>query len=118
MRLLADENFPLPSVRILRQAGHDVAAVVEDMPGAIDRVVLARAVEERCILLTFDRDHSALVYRHGLPAPEGVIYFRVVPRSPDEPAEQLLRLVATPGLTLEGRLTVVEPGQVRQRILP
>ncbi len=36
MQFLANENFPLPSVSYLRQAGYDVAAVIEDSPGAKD----------------------------------------------------------------------------------
>jgi hypothetical protein len=34
MRLLADKNVPLPSIRVLRQAGWDVDAVAEFAPGA------------------------------------------------------------------------------------
>ncbi|MCS7282130.1 MAG: DUF5615 family PIN-like protein [Anaerolineae bacterium] len=37
MRFLADENIPLESIRRLRQAGYDVWAVVEELPGARDR---------------------------------------------------------------------------------
>jgi hypothetical protein len=33
MRLLADENFPLPTVEALRQAGHDVFWVRTEAPG-------------------------------------------------------------------------------------
>jgi Domain of unknown function (DUF5615) len=32
MRLLADENFPLPAVAALRQAGHDVTWARTDTP--------------------------------------------------------------------------------------
>jgi hypothetical protein len=42
-RFLADENFPRPSVRRLRQAGLDVA-IVET--GSLDVAVLSRAVTE------------------------------------------------------------------------
>ncbi len=36
MRFLANENFPLLSVRILRQAELEVASVTEDSPGIED----------------------------------------------------------------------------------
>lgn len=62
MRFLADENFPLPSVRILSAARHDVAAVVQDSPGVADETVLERAVREARILLTFDRDSMAACF--------------------------------------------------------
>jgi hypothetical protein len=40
MRLLADENFPLPTVEALRQAGHNVIWVRTDYPGASDSALL------------------------------------------------------------------------------
>ncbi len=36
MRLLADENFPMPAVEALQQAGHDVTWVRTDLPGVGD----------------------------------------------------------------------------------
>jgi predicted nuclease of predicted toxin-antitoxin system len=79
MRFLANENFPLESVRSLRAAGHDVAAVIEDSPGAKDHEVLARAAREERIILTFDRDYGELIYRLKHPAPAGIIYLRFAP---------------------------------------
>ena len=54
MRFLANENFPLASVNLLREAGCEVAAVIQDSPGAKDSEVLKRAVTEQRIVLTFD----------------------------------------------------------------
>jgi hypothetical protein len=51
MQFLANENFPLPSVQRLRQAGHDVSAISEDSPGVKDFVVLSRASQEQRIVL-------------------------------------------------------------------
>jgi Domain of unknown function (DUF5615) len=36
MQFLANENFPLPSVRMLRQAGYDIGSITEDSPGIED----------------------------------------------------------------------------------
>jgi hypothetical protein len=36
MRLVADENFPLPTIEALRRAGHDVTWVRTDCPGTKD----------------------------------------------------------------------------------
>jgi predicted nuclease of predicted toxin-antitoxin system len=63
MRFLANENFPLQSVRILRQADLEVASVTEDSPGIEDAEVLARAADEQRVILTFDRDYGELIYR-------------------------------------------------------
>lgn len=118
MRLLADENVPLPSVDALRGAGHDVAAITREAPGSTDPVVLERAHREGRLLLTFDRDFGELVFRRGVSGEPGVIYLRLVPRTPTEPAEVLLALVHERGLAFEGRFTVVDRDHVRQRRLP
>jgi predicted nuclease of predicted toxin-antitoxin system len=89
MGFLANENFPAASVRRLRAAGHDVAAVIETDPGAKDPVVLSLAARERRVLLTFDRDYGELIYRRGLPAPLGVVHLRFAPVYPEQAAEKL-----------------------------
>lgn len=117
MRFLADENFPLASVRKLRTVGHDVVAVIEDSPGAKDHHVLDQAHVESRIILTFDRDYGELVYRYKLPVPAGVLYLRFDPRTPDEPAEYILRILTT-NITLAGKFTVARRNTIRQRTLP
>ncbi len=118
MRFLANENFPLASVYRLREAGHDVRAVAEEMPGERDEHVLALASQENLILLTFDRDYGDLIYRRGMPSPRGVVHFRFVPADHQEPADTVLGLEQVKGLRLEDRYTVVEPPRIRQRPLP
>lgn len=70
------------------------------------------------MIVTFDRDFGFLVFRGGALAPPGIVYFRFAPATPEEPAAQLLPLLETPGVVLEGKLTVVEPPRIRQRPLP
>ncbi len=118
MRFIADENFPLASIRILSEAGHDVVAMALESPGVPDETVLERAVQEKRILLTFDGGYGGLLYLRGPPPPEGVVYFRFAPCSPEEPAEHLLALLETSGPYLVGALTVAERDRVRQRPLP
>jgi predicted nuclease of predicted toxin-antitoxin system len=64
MDFLANENFPLLSVRLLREAGHHVASIIQESPGSKDEDILARANTESLIILTFDRDYGELIYRH------------------------------------------------------
>ena len=118
MRWLANENMPLASIRRLRVAEHDVAAVIEDAPSSEDAEVLARAVREDRIILTFDRDYGELIYRLRLPSPPGLVYFRFIPSKPEEPSDRLLHLLAKVEVSLEGYFTIVERGQVHQRALP
>lgn len=43
MDFLANENFPLVSVKLLMNAGYNVASVIKDTPGANDHDILKRA---------------------------------------------------------------------------
>jgi predicted nuclease of predicted toxin-antitoxin system len=107
----------MPSVRLLREAGHEVAVIARDSPGAPDEEVLLRAHRENRVLLTFDRDHGRLIYESSMPVPAGVVYFRLVPLTLEEPAERLMSLLEEPGLAIMGKLTVVERDRLRQRDL-
>jgi predicted nuclease of predicted toxin-antitoxin system len=118
MMFLANENVPLDSVYTLRAAGHDVAAIILDSSGAKDPDVLARATKEGRIILTFDRDYGELLYKHGKPAPVGIVHFRFDPIVSEEPAATLLTLIADRNFSLEGKYTVITRSQVRQRTLP
>lgn len=117
MRFLANENFPLPSVHLLRHAGYDVISISEESPGILDTQVLARAVAEQRIILTFDRDYGELIYRRQQPA-AAVLYLRYDPDTPQEPASHLLRLLQIAGLTLVHQFTVADRERIRQRPLP
>jgi len=117
MRFLANENVPVPTIRYLRTKGYDVVAIIEDSPGIKDYEVLARAVNEQRIILTFDRDYGDLIFKRGLPAPTGLVYFRFAPVTPIEPAEYLLRLLHIEELKLEEKFTTVRRDQIRQRPL-
>lgn len=84
MRLLADENVPLESVRALRVAGHDVFSAAEAALGADDEMLLARAHAEQRLVLTFDRDFGELAARRGPGAAGGILLLRFVPRSAED----------------------------------
>lgn len=118
MRLLANENIPLASIRKLREAGLDVASVLEGSPGVTDAKVLAQAADEQRIILTFDRDYGELVFGRGLPSPLGVIYLRFEPTTPEEPATYLLELFQVALVSFEHQFTVADRTQIRQRKMP
>jgi predicted nuclease of predicted toxin-antitoxin system len=56
MNFLADESCAGPVIRALREAGHHVVAIAEVAKGATDEQVLERAVNEKRVLITEDRD--------------------------------------------------------------
>ncbi len=55
-------TVPYPSIRLLRESGHDVEAVVDDAPRTLDPEVLARAVKEERILITRTATLASLCY--------------------------------------------------------
>ena len=117
MDFLANENFPLLSVRLLREAGHRVVSIIQEAPGGKDEDILKWAHTERLIILTFDRDYGELIYRHQALPPAGVVYFRFAPATPSEPAEILLNVMDKADLSVIGKFTIVERGRIRQRSL-
>jgi predicted nuclease of predicted toxin-antitoxin system len=77
MRFLANENFPGDAVRVLETAGHDVVWIRAAAPASADEDILAWAVREDRVLLTFDQDFGQLAWRLGLPASCGIVLFRL-----------------------------------------
>ena len=117
MRLLANENIPGDTVTALRAAGHDVSWVRSDAPGSSDRDVLARAMSENRILLTFDKDFGELAWREGLPVTCGVILFRL-PMPPPAAAGRTIAEIVSGRDDWSGHFAVIEPGRIRMRPLP
>jgi predicted nuclease of predicted toxin-antitoxin system len=117
MHFLANENFPLDAVEALRHMGHDVGWVRTDAPGSTDRQVLAWAVAEHRVLLTFDKDFAELSFRARLPAPCGIVLFRI-------PLISSLQVASAVGLAIASRsdwpnhFAVVEAHRIRIRTLP
>lgn len=116
MKFLADENFPRPSVIVLRETGYDVQHIGDLGAGASDENVVSRANESGRTILTFDSDLGTLAIARDQPARCGIVYFRLFAYKPDTPARMLLDYLASnPEVDLSGRITVFDPPRVRQR---
>ena len=76
MKFLANENIPLASVNILRNAGILISSITEDSPGIDDRTVLAKAKANSQIILTFDSDYGEMIFKNKLPTPAGKVQRR------------------------------------------
>jgi len=116
-RLLANENFPAPSIRLLRDRGYDVAAVAEIGGSLADSHVLALAGAEKRWIVTFDRDYGELIFARGLAAPPAVILFRMRTYRPDDPGRVLAGLLDS-GPEFDGHFVLVEEAGLRKRPLP
>jgi len=83
MRLLADENFPKPTVEALRGDGHDVLWARTHCTGWKDAEILEFAESGSRILLTLDKDFWQIAVQRRPPIEQcGVVLFRVHPATP------------------------------------
>lgn len=116
MRFLANENFPGDAVAALVSAGYDVVWVRTAAPGSKDEDILAWAMRENRVLLTFDQDFGELAWRAGLPASCGIMLFRLpMPAAAGVGAALAARIGERSDWA--GHFTVIEPGRVRMRPL-
>jgi predicted nuclease of predicted toxin-antitoxin system len=63
MKVVADESVDFGIVINLREKGFEVISVLEDYSGVSDQDVIKIAVENKCLLLTEDKDFGELTYR-------------------------------------------------------
>lgn len=112
MNFVADESCAGPVIRALRKAGHDVVAIAEIAKGATDEDVLNRALNEKRVVITEDRDFGELVYARGRSS-TGVILVRFHSRARRAKPDTVVGAVAKLGARLQDAFTVIEPGRVR-----
>lgn len=117
MRFLANENFPYPSIKLLRDAGYEVKSIGEDAGGMSDKDILDMAVKGQWIILTFDRDYGELIFKYNRQSPPAVVYFRTKGEQPEDAGKLLLNLIKNAQFRLEGLFTVIEESGIRQRKL-
>ena len=116
VRFKLDENLPRDAEALLRDAGHDVQTVLEQrLAGNSDDKVIDACRTENRVLISFDLDFSDM--RHYPPASYGGIW---VLRPHTQSIDNTLALLKGALIVLEtesadGRLWIVEPGQVRIR---
>ena len=115
MRLLANENFPLKSARILEAAGFDIKVMGIEFAGITDREVMEIAIREERTIVTFDRHYGELIFRHGYRPASGVIYLRWRQFGPEDPGRYLAQLLTGAQIDFSHALTVIDEDTIRQR---
>jgi predicted nuclease of predicted toxin-antitoxin system len=105
VRWLADECVGAPLVANLRSIGHDVLNIAEVAAGESDADVLTRAVRERTVLLTEDKDFGDL------------ILMRIASEDIALKSERLVAAIEHYGDALFDRYLVIEEGRFRSRHL-
>jgi predicted nuclease of predicted toxin-antitoxin system len=94
----------LPSILLIRQAGHEVLSVSELFSGISDAEVIKKAKSEKAIILTFDKDYGEIIFRHEQQDPPAVVFFRFKGSYPETAGHLLMELMKTTELSLEGKL--------------
>ena len=112
MNFVADESCAGPVIRALREAGHDVVAIAEIAKGATDEQVLERAVSEKRVLITEDRDFGELVYARGRSS-AGVILVRFPSLARRAKSGTVVEAVTKLGPRLRNAFAVIQAGRVR-----
>jgi len=96
-RLYGNENFPLPVIELLRQAGHDAITVAETGKANIawpDEEVLEFASQDDRAVLTFNRKHFIRLH-HQQREHAGIVVCTVDPDfvALSERIDQAIRLL-------------------------
>jgi predicted nuclease of predicted toxin-antitoxin system len=117
LRLLANENFPGAAIAELRRRGSDVLWARTHMAGAPDTDILAQAVAEARLLVTFDEDFGELVFRRGRRASCGVVLFRIATKSPEDATRRIVTLLESRD-EWRGSFSVIDEHGIRIRSLP
>ena len=115
MDFLANENFPFPGIKLLRNKGFNVKSIAEEHFGISDKSVIEIAQNENRIILTFDKDYGELLVRYSYKKPPAVVFFRLKGNTPDFAGAMLLRLIEQNEIILDNHFTVIDSNNFRQR---
>ena len=116
MKILADENVCDPIVEYLRTAGHSVFDTKRtELAGAPDDEVFARAVKDRLVIVTMDKDFTRML--RFPPARCGGIVVAMLYRMTVDEATAAFRdrFGSLSASQLRGRLTIITRDRVRIR---
>ncbi len=112
---LANENFPVPSIELIRNNNYHILSIQETAPGISDEEVLQIACNYNYIILTFDKDYGELIFRYRITNPPAVVFFREKGQYPLFAGEILLRNLQSGSINFEHAFTVIEVQNIRQR---
>jgi predicted nuclease of predicted toxin-antitoxin system len=114
MKLLIDVSAGHAVAEALRNQGHDVLAVRDRDPTMPDIDILAWAVADDRLVVTFDKDFGELVFRSG-QAHSGVLLLRLESARNDEKVRVANEIFNNFADQLIGKFSVYQDGRLRIR---
>lgn len=112
MRFLVDECTGPGVAAWLRTQGHEVFSVYDQLPGASDNDLLAKANSENWILVTNDGDFGKLIFCEGRPH-RGIIFLRLLNERTSDKIAVLLKLFSSYAGSFDNQFLVVSETAVR-----
>ena len=116
MKFLLDVNVGTTIADALTGAGHQVVRVQLLTPRKEDEAILAWAVREDRLLISYDSDFTDLIFRDGKAPPPAVLYIRYEPHDLAPLARRIVELVRDE-LPI-GHIVVIGPTETRFRPFP
>ncbi|MFN3387656.1 MAG: DUF5615 family PIN-like protein [Allosphingosinicella sp.] len=117
MRFLLDENVPFALLDALVERGHEVTHVARTAVQTQDVDVLALAVRQLAILVTFDSDFGRLIFYERQAPPQGLVYLQARPDGAAETISALLAVLDGGAVDLIGHFVVIDQ-EAGLRVLP
>ncbi|MBX9783271.1 MAG: DUF5615 family PIN-like protein [Chitinophagaceae bacterium] len=115
MKLLANENIPYKSFLYLKAKGYEIVSIGIENPSITDAEVMAIAINEKRIVVTFNRDYGELIFKRNYKPEKGVIYLRLDEYEPEEPGLIIEEIINNKEIDLTMALTVIDKNGIRQR---
>jgi predicted nuclease of predicted toxin-antitoxin system len=112
MRFIVDECTGSSVADFLKQKGHEVISVFDDLRGATDDFILQKCFSENYILITSDKDFGEMVFRLNQNH-NGIILIRCSPNNFRTRIEVLAKLLDNYSQEIENNFVVVTNTKVR-----
>ena len=112
MKFLVDVNLGRKFTSLVKKAGHDVIYAKDLYPITSDEEILNKAVHERRVIITNDKDFGELVFLHGRKA-KGIILLRTASTDAFVRFELIKDVLGK----AEGKFIVIKEGKMRIRAL-
>jgi len=119
VKFLADMGISMATVHALREAGEEVVHLREEgLHTMQDDQILAKAIREQRVILTYDLDFGDLLAASGGSVPS-VILVRTRNQTPRAVTPRVFQVLRTYRTALDtGAIVIVEDGGFRLRHLP